>query len=225
MAYKKISGKKTDSAIKPLDTKLLGQYMNCDTMHDVTITNIQVVSMGDMPNSAAVTFTNSFDEKHTENIFLWSTQEEDISFKLKNLISSIATDPEDLYDIIDHIRDHDWSIFSALSGRGLRLSLQRSAGYRILRTPRGIEAVEGDTTYGKYKDITELTEDMKTREIKRSYICVKEFHREEGKDDNKQKRQSFFDTVSCDNTDGAAAQRGDVGSEYSGTLPPTQRFF
>ena len=226
MAYKRLANRDTTTVSKSLEDGLYGSFMGVGThLCKIKEINTRAIGNDDTVNSINVLFENSFGEIHRENIFFWSMRTEDISFSLKKLLAAAVTDPAELIEIADSMNDFEWTILDKIVGRTIRITIDKTDGYTIVRAPTEYKAILDGRTVGSNKCMNTLKKNMENQGIERSYFKITEFNREKKPNENK-KKHNFFD--SCPTDDRAKkpdSSVGNVDTTRRGQIPASKKFF
>ena len=164
--------------------------------HESVVDSIEVRAVGnaDTVNSALIKFKNGFGEMHAENIFLWSLTHEDLSFQLKKLVSCAVSLPSQVVEILEELNDREWTTLDQLVGCRVGIDLEKSYGYRIIRSASGFDATLDGIPLGSYSTLNELKQAMETAGVKQSYTQIKDYYRIGERNDKIQRRQDFFNS-------------------------------
>jgi hypothetical protein len=161
MAYKKISGRDTESLERDAELAAFGGEMR-EGIHNAVIEDI---TLGE--TFADVLFKNGFEETMKQRLFFNNFNGTDMAYLLKQLISSTVEEPTELFKYLDSptsVRD--------LTGKAVSLEIGSNGGIKYKNTTEGYSA-------GQYSanTLTELRQLLQVDGLKLARNEVKEIHR------------------------------------------------
>ena len=161
MAYKKISGRDTESLERDAEKAAFGGEMREGTHNAV----IEDVTIGD--TYADVLFKNGFEETMKQRLFFNNFNGTDMAYLLKQLISSTVDDPTELFSYLDSPTS-----VTNLTGKAVSVEIGSNGGLRYKNTEAGYSA-------GQYSanSLTELRQLLQVDGLKLARNEVKEIHR------------------------------------------------
>jgi hypothetical protein len=161
-------------ASKNVETMLIGGNYLPEGDHDVLI---KAVDSKDIENGrVTVTYEDKDGRTYTDRLFLMDQNGEGFSPNVRQLWSAVIPDKAALAKFIE-IASEDDKAFEMFTGFKLRIQLKPGKGVqaRSVDTPEGkkfagYDVESGDKVTENYDEIKEVYEEVKARDLKRSYL-------------------------------------------------------
>jgi len=158
---------------KNIETVLIGSGYMPEGTHDVTIKAVDTAKIDE--GKIDVTYANSDGKEYRDLMFL-TTRAGDLSYGVRALLSAVIPDTAALAAFMDLAGRNDRA-FETFTGMKLRITLDPGPGIQARSTGNGkfagFDVKSGEKATEEYDEIKEVYEDVKGRELKRSYLRVR----------------------------------------------------
>ena len=158
---------------KNVESILVGSNFLGEGTHDVTIKAVDTAKIDE--GKIDVVYVNHEGKEYRDGMFLTS-RDGDLSFGVRALLSALIPDTAALEAFMDLAAKND-KAFEVFTGMKLRFTLEPGPGIQARATGNGTFAGYDVKTNEKstddFEDIKQVYEDVKARELKRSYLRVR----------------------------------------------------
>jgi len=158
---------------KNVETVLIGSGFMPEGTHDVTIKSVDTSTLDD--GKVSVTYSNTEGKEYREMVFLTS-RDGDFSYGLRALWSALIPDTTAIESLMEWIGRSDRAL-ETFTGMKLRITLEPGFGIQARTTGNGkfagFDVQSGEKSTEEFDEIKEVYDDVKARELKRSYLRVR----------------------------------------------------
>jgi hypothetical protein len=138
--------------------------------HKVTIKSISVNMVADNTNQIDLVFTDSFDETHRDNMFVFSKNSGDLSYHMKQLVVATAKNGDEVRTIYDGLMTMDLSVIDVLVGRSLLLSTKYNGDYINVETFKPIRSTNNGGNFFQSSETNNTPETETTNNKPRVFL-------------------------------------------------------